>query len=157
MIVKRPSAVVSEAMPAGEPFGFAGYVAATRARDYLDSRILSPWLDELVDPDLMRTRELLPASEVAPRARERVTVEVAQVMVDPESEHRVIMTGTKYDPDLVSAQRDLPSDMRPSYRGEYCGFERVRIVNAGWKVMQVVEKFGLTITDSARERIMNYS
>ncbi len=32
MIVKRPSGVVTPAMPAGEPFGLNGYVVATRPR-----------------------------------------------------------------------------------------------------------------------------
>lgn len=133
------------------------YVAVTRAKEYLDSSALTEWIEAMVDDDLIDGRIFTPAPEVRERAVVRQTVEVAQVMVDPESPHRVIMTGTKYDPELVEAQKGLSSDLRPSYRGEYCGFEKVRIVNAGYKVLQVVERFNLTITDEARERIMQYS
>ncbi len=133
------------------------YVACTRAQEYLDSSSLTEWIEDLVDPEEFGPRVFTASGSVRPRVDVRQVVEVAQVMCDPESEHRVMMTGTKYDPDLVAAQKELGSDMRPSYRGEYCGFEKVRIVNASWKVMQVVDRFGLTITDAARARIMDYS
>lgn len=130
------------------------YVAVTRAKDYLDSSSLS-WLGSVAHR-MGQQREFLAPNEVPVRAARR-TVEVANVMCDPEAPNRLIMTGTKYDPDLVEAQKALPADLRPNYRAEYAGFQKVRIVLASHRVLQVVEQFGLSITNEARERIAEYS
>jgi superfamily I DNA/RNA helicase len=130
------------------------YVAVTRAKKFLDSSSLS-WIGSVARRQ-GAVREFLPADQV-PAVAARKTVEVAQVMVDPESTNRVIMTGTKYDPALVEAQKELASDLRPSYRAEWAGFSKVRVVLATYKVLKVVEKFNLTITDEARERIEQFS
>jgi hypothetical protein len=133
------------------------YVAATRAKDVLDSRSLG-WLDSVARRNGVQ-RSILPAEEVPARASERIVVrEVCNVMIDPHKENRVIMTGTRYNPELVEAQKMLPyDDPRERYANEYAGFERVRIVLATYKVLQVAERFGLTVSAEARERIEQFS
>lgn len=129
------------------------YVAVTRARKFLDSSALT-YLHYLAEK-LGQEREFLPADQVP--VREQVAVasfERAQVMCDPETEHRLIITDTKYDPAMVEAQRTLPGSM---YQSEYAGFQKVRIVNASYKVGQFVEQFGLTITAAAKQRIADFS
>lgn len=136
------------------------YVAATRAQELLDSSSLTTWVNVLVAPALRADRVFLEADEVPERVEVRQTVEVANVMVDPNKTNRLIMTGTKYNPDLVAAQKELPYDRtapRERYQAEYAGFDKVRIVLASYAVLQCVERFGLTITEEARERIAEYS
>jgi hypothetical protein len=128
------------------------YVAVTRAKEVLDSSALS-WLAD-VDRTFLAPAELPERAVVVVRPR----IQIAQLMIDPESDNRVIMQGTPYSKELVAAQKELLSDLPgSSFRGEWAGFAKVRVVLANQHVLRVAQQFGLTISDEARERIEMYS
>jgi UvrD-like helicase C-terminal domain/UvrD/REP helicase N-terminal domain len=131
------------------------YVAVTRAKKFLDCSNLS-WLTELArfnrnedEPQ----RYFLTPEEVPEREGIRVAVDSSpteQVIPDPEDATRLMFRGTKYDPELVVAQRTLP---RSKYYGIYCGHEKVRVVLATAQALAIAERFGLTVSQAARDRV----
>jgi AAA domain-containing protein/UvrD-like helicase family protein len=131
------------------------YVAVTRAKKFLDCSNLS-WLTELArfnrnEDDAQRY--FLTPEEVPEREVIRVAVDSSpteQVIPDPEDATRLMFRGTKYDPALVEAQRTLP---RSKYFGIYCGHEKVRVVLATAQALAIAERFGLTVSQAARDRV----
>ncbi|MFA7264757.1 MAG: UvrD-helicase domain-containing protein [Candidatus Nanopelagicales bacterium] len=127
------------------------YVAVTRGKQYVDSSALTPWIEPLTKP---AEGERVFLTDVVTVLADVSESQICNVMCDPEDEDRVIMTGTKYNPELVKAQQELPfGDPKMRYRADYAGFEKVRIVLARAAVLDVAERFGLTVSPDAKERI----
>lgn len=145
------------------------YVAVTRAKKFLDHSSFN-WLTEVADED-GKSRDFLPASEVPPRevippALARLRYEsqttsslltdsllrerTAQVVPDPEDATRLMFQNTQFNADLINAQRSLA---RSKFYQEYCGESKVRVVLATPQALEVAERFGLTISQAARDRV----
>lgn len=130
------------------------YVAITRGEDYLDCSSLG-WLTNiaLYSQSQDEGRVFLPPAEVPPREVvevEMTVVSTEQLVLDPEDATRLMFCRTPYNPALVDAQRGLP---RSKFFSLYCGEEKVRVVLATREALEVAERFGLTISEAARERV----
>lgn len=127
------------------------YVSVTRAKELLDDMAL-PFLSEL---SFGEEPERLSAAAVTPRVVEQIAItaiitEREQVICDPESKDMLVMHKTRYNPEMVAAQRNLPGRR---YRGEYCGMERVNIVRATASALALAEAYRLTVSEEARRRV----
>lgn len=124
------------------------YVALTRAQKYLDPTSLF-WLTQQAYGD--ESRVILGVDDVP----ERVVVELPpvpseQLVCDPEDATRLMFRRTPYSPDLVAAQQRLS---RSRFFGEYCGETKVRVCLATQQALEIAERFGLTISAAARDRV----
>ncbi len=122
------------------------YVAVTRAQRVLDSQSLS-WVD-VIARKLDQVREF-PAIEEVEYA-EIAAQPTEQVICDPDNAERLMFRNTKYDPDLVAAQRELPGRR---YFAQYCSESKVNVCRATAEAVRVAERFELSIADEARDRV----
>lgn len=134
------------------------YVAVTRAKHYLDTSIAGSsyadddphwdWLSAAAE-DQGVDRVFMPALDVPERVALQ-SVERFQLECDPDDEKKLVFRATKYDPELVAAQRSLS---RRRFHAEYNGDAKVNTCEATQAALAVAEQFKLSVAPDVLLRV----